>query len=74
MCIKLQLRKYNNNTKFFDYRMAWSRYEKLLALVMVMTGSINTLSTNWANQIKSAGSDGQVRVFNHPFLQVHMPK
>lgn len=37
--------------------------------MMVVTGSINTLSTKWADNIKSKGSDGQVRTFEHPFLQ-----
>ncbi|CAK1554748.1 unnamed protein product [Leptosia nina] len=49
--------------------MEFTRYHKFLALMMVVTGSINTLSTNWADQIKSKGSDGEERKFNHPFLQ-----
>uniref|UniRef100_A0A182NSN4 MMS19 nucleotide excision repair protein n=1 Tax=Anopheles dirus TaxID=7168 RepID=A0A182NSN4_9DIPT len=36
---------------------------------MVATGSINTLSTKWADNIESEGSDGQVRRFVHPFVQ-----
>lgn len=50
--------------------MAWTGYQRFLALMMVVTGSINTLSTKWADNIKSKGSDGQVRTFEHPFLQV----
>lgn len=50
--------------------MAWTGYQKFLALVMVVTGSINTLSTKWADNIDSKGSDGIVRTFQHPFLQV----
>ncbi|CAG9138668.1 unnamed protein product, partial [Plutella xylostella] len=49
--------------------MAWTGYQRFLALMMVVTGSINTLSTKWADNIKSKGSDGQVRTFEHPFLQ-----
>ncbi|OWR41967.1 solute carrier family 35 member F6 [Danaus plexippus] len=49
--------------------MAWTGYQKFLALVMVVTGSINTLSTKWADNIDSKGSDGIVRTFQHPFLQ-----
>ncbi|XP_046977146.1 solute carrier family 35 member F6 [Vanessa cardui] len=49
--------------------MAWSKYQKFLALMMVVTGSINTLSTKWADQMDSKGSDGNVRKFDHPFLQ-----
>lgn len=50
--------------------MAWTGYQKFLALMMVITGSINTLSTKWADKMKSEGSDGVVRPFEHPFLQV----
>ncbi|CAG9862081.1 unnamed protein product [Phyllotreta striolata] len=49
--------------------MAWTNYQKLLALVMVVTGSINTLSTKWADDIKSVGRDGVEKPFNHPFFQ-----
>ncbi|KAG5890717.1 hypothetical protein JTB14_026023 [Gonioctena quinquepunctata] len=41
----------------------------LLALVMVITGSINTLSTKWADDIKSVGRDGVEKKFEHPFFQ-----
>lgn len=36
---------------------------------MVVTGSINTLATKWADDSQSRGRDGTVRGFNHPFLQ-----
>ncbi|CAG9815222.1 unnamed protein product [Phaedon cochleariae] len=49
--------------------MAWTNYQILLSLVMVITGSINTLSTKWADTIKSKGQDGQTKNFNHPFFQ-----
>lgn len=49
--------------------MAWTRWQYVLALTMVVTGSINTLSTKWADNIESEGSDGQVRRFAHPFVQ-----
>ncbi|XP_063546727.1 solute carrier family 35 member F6 [Cydia strobilella] len=49
--------------------MPWTGYQKFLALMMVVTGSINTLSTKWADKVESKGSDGVVRVFEHPFLQ-----
>ncbi|XP_053680107.1 solute carrier family 35 member F6 [Anopheles nili] len=49
--------------------MAWSQKQFLFALTMVVTGSINTLSTKWADNIESEGSDGQVRRFQHPFVQ-----
>ncbi|CAB4063614.1 Solute carrier family 35 member F6 [Lepeophtheirus salmonis] len=49
--------------------MAWTVYQSSLALLMVVTGSINTLSVKWANQIKSVNSVGVRTEFNHPFLQ-----
>ncbi|XP_021208208.1 solute carrier family 35 member F6 [Bombyx mori] len=49
--------------------MAWTNYQKFLALMMLVTGSINSLSTKWADILKSKGSDGEERYFNHPFLQ-----
>lgn len=49
--------------------MAWTIYHFGLAIVMVVTGSINTLSTKWADHLKSVGADGQLRNFDHPFFQ-----
>ncbi|XP_059059735.1 solute carrier family 35 member F6 [Achroia grisella] len=49
--------------------MAWSGYQKFLALMLVVTGSINTLCTKWADKLNAQGSDGEVRQFEHPFLQ-----
>ncbi|CAK1588263.1 unnamed protein product [Parnassius mnemosyne] len=49
--------------------MAWTGYQKFLAIMMVITGSINTLSTKWADKLESKGSNGEIRAFNHPFLQ-----
>lgn len=41
----------------------------ILAVCMVITGSINTLSTKWADNTYSVGIDGTSRQFNHPFVQ-----
>lgn len=49
--------------------MAWTTYQFFLALMMVVTGSINTLVTKWADDSSSKRRDGEVRQFNHPFLQ-----
>jgi len=49
--------------------MAWTPYQIFLALMMVITGSINTLATKWADDADSVGRDGVNRPFNHPFLQ-----
>ncbi|XP_059085248.1 solute carrier family 35 member F6-like [Tigriopus californicus] len=40
-----------------------------LATLMLITGSINTLSVKWADTMTSESSDGQQRGFDHPFLQ-----
>ncbi|KAK9876116.1 hypothetical protein WA026_011234 [Henosepilachna vigintioctopunctata] len=49
--------------------MAWTPYQYSLALMMVITGSINTLSTKWADETESVGRDGKKRPFDHPFFQ-----
>ncbi|XP_063985850.1 solute carrier family 35 member F6 [Diachasmimorpha longicaudata] len=49
--------------------MAWTNYQKLLALLMVVTGSFNTLSVKYADKQIVPGKDGQPRHFNHPFMQ-----
>ncbi|XP_026683786.1 LOW QUALITY PROTEIN: BTB/POZ domain-containing protein 7-like [Diaphorina citri] len=57
----------------YDYnsthKMAWSIYHYGLAIVMVVTGSINTLSTKWADYLEAVGADGKLRKFDHPFFQ-----
>merc|ERR1712038_1802808 len=40
----------------------------LLAL-MLIAGSIETMSVKWADTMHSEGSDGKLRGFRHPFLQ-----
>ncbi|XP_050316084.1 solute carrier family 35 member F6 [Anthonomus grandis grandis] len=49
--------------------MAWTNYQVFLALLMVFTGSINTISTKWADRLKSEGRDGELKNFDHPFFQ-----
>nr|XP_045620292.1 solute carrier family 35 member F6-like [Procambarus clarkii]XP_045620293.1 solute carrier family 35 member F6-like [Procambarus clarkii] len=49
--------------------MAWTSKQLLLALVMVVTGSINTLSAKWADRIQSINRNGEKTNFNHPFFQ-----
>ncbi|KAL4220818.1 hypothetical protein ACF0H5_019086 [Mactra antiquata] len=50
--------------------MAWTPKQITIAVVMVITGSINTLSTKWADRQTAVGSDkGEPRKFDHPFLQ-----
>jgi len=47
----------------------WTIYQVFLAILMIVTGSINTLATKWADDSESEGRDGTIRKFNHPFLQ-----
>ena len=43
----------------------WTAYQIGIAVLMVVTGSINTLAAKWADRIKALGVN-----FDHPFLQV----
>ncbi|XP_045467114.1 solute carrier family 35 member F6-like [Harmonia axyridis] len=49
--------------------MAWTTYQLCLALTMIITGSINTLSTKWADDIESVNRNGVSKKFDHPFFQ-----
>ncbi|XP_046388315.1 solute carrier family 35 member F6 [Ischnura elegans] len=49
--------------------MAWSKYQLILAAAMIITGSLNTLSTKWADRMTSRNSAGDLKPFDHPFLQ-----
>ncbi|CAL7950952.1 unnamed protein product [Xylocopa violacea] len=49
--------------------MAWTYYQCVLAVLMVVTGSFNTLSVKYADKQVVPGEDGQPRHFNHPFMQ-----
>ncbi|XP_050692656.1 solute carrier family 35 member F6-like isoform X1 [Eriocheir sinensis] len=49
--------------------MGWTRKQILLAVLLVVTGSINTLSTKWADEIEAENSAGEVTHFVHPYFQ-----
>ncbi|XP_011865437.1 PREDICTED: solute carrier family 35 member F6 [Vollenhovia emeryi] len=49
--------------------MAWSNYQRTLAVLQVITGSFNTLSVKYADRQIVLGEDDQLRHFNHPFMQ-----
>ncbi|XP_060025849.1 solute carrier family 35 member F6 isoform X2 [Lagenorhynchus albirostris] len=54
--------------------MAWTKYQLFLAGLMLVTGSINTLSAKWADNFVAPGCGGsQEHSFQHPFLQVSVP-
>ncbi|XP_046479244.1 solute carrier family 35 member F6 [Neodiprion pinetum] len=49
--------------------MAWTHYQRVLAILMVITGSLNTLSVKYADLQIVEGQDEEPRHFNHPFMQ-----
>lgn len=49
--------------------MGWTKKQSFFALTMVITGSINTLSTKWADTMESVNSAGELEKFQHPFFQ-----
>lgn len=50
--------------------MAWSKYQLFLAGLMLVTGSINTLSAKWADIFSAKGcNDAPEHKFSHPFVQ-----
>ncbi|XP_064428031.1 solute carrier family 35 member F6 isoform X2 [Mirounga angustirostris] len=50
--------------------MAWTKYQLFLAGLMLVTGSINTLSAKWADNFMAQGCGGsKEHSFQHPFLQ-----
>eukprot|EP01083_Nonionella_stella_P094342 264636_1 len=49
--------------------MIQTKFHLFLAVLMVVTGTINTLTTNWPNETYSIGSNGVRHKFNHPFVQ-----
>lgn len=49
--------------------MAFTKNQIFLALLLVISGSINTISVKWMDMIKAIGKDGVKRLFIHPFVQ-----
>ncbi|XP_077567074.1 solute carrier family 35 member F6 [Stigmatopora nigra] len=50
--------------------MAWTKYQLFLAGLMLITGSINTLSAKWADTFSARGCNGEPEhAFSHPFVQ-----
>lgn len=50
--------------------MAWTKYQLFLAGLMLITGSLNTLSAKWADFFSAKGChDDPVHTFSHPFVQ-----
>lgn len=52
------------------FKMSWTKKQIILAFLMVATGSINTLSTKWADQMTAPHKEkSDDEHFNHPFFQ-----
>ncbi|XP_042301590.1 solute carrier family 35 member F6 [Sceloporus undulatus] len=50
--------------------VSWTKYQLFLAALMLVTGSINTLSAKWADTLTAVGCNGtSEHKFEHPFLQ-----
>jgi len=49
--------------------MGWQAKHYVLAGMMIVFGTFNTLSVKWADKMKSKSIDGTEKPFNHPFLQ-----
>lgn len=50
--------------------MSWTKYQLFLAGLMLITGSLNTLSAKWADMFSAKGChDDPVHTFAHPFVQ-----
>ncbi|GLH14934.1 Solute carrier family 35 member F6 [Gryllus bimaculatus] len=49
--------------------MAFTKYQVFLVVLLVATGSINTLTTKWTDRLKAENSAGKVVYFQHPFVQ-----
>ncbi|XP_035233832.1 solute carrier family 35 member F6-like [Stegodyphus dumicola] len=49
--------------------MPWTTYERSLALLMLVAGSISTLATKWDDRLSSVNRAGDLAKFNHSFLQ-----
>lgn len=50
--------------------MAWTPRLIFIVVLLVATGSINTISTKWADYLKAYGTDNKKeREFQHPFVQ-----
>lgn len=50
--------------------MAWTTFQIIVACVMLITGSLNTLIAKWTDMQVAKGRDETVaREFNHPFVQ-----
>ncbi|GAU97693.1 hypothetical protein RvY_08944 [Ramazzottius varieornatus] len=49
--------------------MAWTTFQIIVACVMLITGSLNTLIAKWTDMQVAKGRDDVAREFNHPFVQ-----
>ncbi|XP_018015720.1 solute carrier family 35 member F6 isoform X2 [Hyalella azteca] len=49
--------------------MTWTAKSMTFAIMMVIFGTINTMSTKWADRMESINSEGELAHFNHPFFQ-----
>lgn len=51
--------------------MVWAKYQIVLAFLMVVSGSVNTVSIKWMDKTKSMGLH-KVHLFTHPLFQTDL--
>ncbi|KAK3885338.1 hypothetical protein Pcinc_010441 [Petrolisthes cinctipes] len=49
--------------------MAWTHRQIIISIMQVGFGSINTISTKWADEMEAENSAGDSVQFNHPYFQ-----
>merc|ERR1711962_1016067 len=49
--------------------MRWTKYRLMLALLMVITGTLNTIIAKWTTTEEARNTVGLKESFDHPFLQ-----
>ena len=56
--------------KLFNNEYTFTPFKIFISILMVVTGSINTLSVKGADMMEAVNSAGEYVTFNHPFFQV----
>lgn len=52
--------------------MKFTRFQVFLAILFIISGSINAISLKWMDSISAVGIDGVLRQFAHPLLKINI--
>lgn len=52
--------------------MKFTRFQNFLAILFIISGSINAVSIKWMDNIEAVGIDGVSRQFAHPLLKINV--